>query len=59
VVRLNTEINQIMKSPDVLQKLASIGFEPIFKSHPETVAYFKSEVANWGKMVRAAGLAAN
>jgi tripartite-type tricarboxylate transporter receptor subunit TctC len=57
VVRLNTEINQIMKDPEVLKKLAQIGFEPIFKNHPETDAYFKSEVANWGKMVRAAGVA--
>jgi tripartite-type tricarboxylate transporter receptor subunit TctC len=57
VVRLNTEINQIMKEPDVLKKLAQIGFEPIFKNHPETDAYFKNEVANWGKMVRAAGVA--
>jgi tripartite-type tricarboxylate transporter receptor subunit TctC len=57
VVKLNTEINQIMKEPDVLKKLAQIGFEPIYKNHPETDAYFKTEVANWGKMVRAAGVA--
>jgi tripartite-type tricarboxylate transporter receptor subunit TctC len=57
VQRLNAEINQIMKSPDVLAKLAQIGFEPIAKTLPETEAYFKSEVANWGKMVRAAGVA--
>jgi tripartite-type tricarboxylate transporter receptor subunit TctC len=57
VQKLNTEINQIMKSPDVLAKLAQIGFEPIAKTLPETEAYFKSEVANWGKMVRAAGVA--
>ena len=57
VLKLNTEINQIMKSPDVLAKLAQIGFEPISKTLPETEAYFKTEVANWGKMVRAAGVA--
>ena len=56
VVKLNTEINQIMKSPEVLKQLAKIGFDPIVKNHPETDAYFKSEVANWGKMVRAAGV---
>jgi tripartite-type tricarboxylate transporter receptor subunit TctC len=56
VVKLNAEINQIMKTPDVQQKLASIGFDPIFKNLSETDAYFKNEVANWGKMVRAAGV---
>jgi tripartite-type tricarboxylate transporter receptor subunit TctC len=58
VVRLNTEINALMIHPDVQAKLKSIGFDPITKHHSETVGYFKSEVANWGKMVRAVGLAA-
>jgi tripartite-type tricarboxylate transporter receptor subunit TctC len=58
VVRLNSEINAFMKQPDVQAKLKSVGFDPIMKNHPETVAYFKSEVANWGKMVRSIGLAA-
>ena len=56
VLKLNTEINQLMNSPEVKQKLASIGFDPIVKNLPETEAYFKSEVVNWGKMVRAAGV---
>lgn len=56
VLKLNTEINALMKAPDVQAKLAQIGFDPIFKNLPETDAYFKSEVANWGKMVRAAGV---
>jgi len=57
VVRLNTVINEIMKEPDVLATLAKIGFDPIFKNHPETDSYFKSEIGNWAKMVRAAGVA--
>jgi tripartite-type tricarboxylate transporter receptor subunit TctC len=56
VAKLNTEINQIMKDPEVLKKLAQIGFEPVSKTLAETDAYFKSEVTNWGKMVRAAGV---
>jgi tripartite-type tricarboxylate transporter receptor subunit TctC len=58
VTKLNAEINEVLKQPDVQEKLKSIGFDPIFKSHAETVAYFKEEVATWGKMVRAVGLAA-
>jgi tripartite-type tricarboxylate transporter receptor subunit TctC len=57
VQRLNTEINALMKADDVQKYLAKIGFEPIAKNLAETDAYFKSEVANWGKMVRAAGVA--
>jgi tripartite-type tricarboxylate transporter receptor subunit TctC len=59
VLKLNAAINQIMKEPDVQAKLAQIGFDPIFKNLPETDAYFKNEVANWGKMVRAAGVTTN
>jgi tripartite-type tricarboxylate transporter receptor subunit TctC len=54
-LKLNAEINAIMKTDEVQKQLAKIGFDPIFKNLPETDAYFKSEVVNWGKMVRAAG----
>jgi tripartite-type tricarboxylate transporter receptor subunit TctC len=57
VEKLNTEINQVMKDPDVLQKLKAIGFDPIVKTLGETTDYFKSEVETWGKMARAIGFA--
>ena len=56
VSKLNAEINQVMKDADVLQRLKAIGFDPIVKNEDETVAYFKGEIANWGKMVRAVGI---
>ena len=54
--KLNSEINQVMKDPEVLQRLKAIGFDPIVKNETETVDYFRSEIANWGKMVRAVGI---
>ena len=59
VTKLNGEINQIMKDPEVLQKLKAIGFDPIIKTEPEAAAYFKSEVATWGKMTSAIGFSSN
>jgi tripartite-type tricarboxylate transporter receptor subunit TctC len=56
VAKLNSEINQVMKDPEVLQRLKTIGFDPIVKNQAETTDYFKSEIANWGKMVRAVGV---
>jgi tripartite-type tricarboxylate transporter receptor subunit TctC len=56
VAKLNTEINQVMKDPEVLQKLKAIGFDPISKPVNETADYFKSEVATWTKMVKAVGI---
>jgi tripartite-type tricarboxylate transporter receptor subunit TctC len=55
VEKLNAEINQVMKDPDVLAKLKAIGFDPIVKTLAESVDYFKSEVESWSKMVRAVG----
>ena len=56
VSRLNAEINKVMTDPDVLQKLKAIGFDAIVKDQAATVDYFKSEIGNWGKMVRAVGI---
>jgi tripartite-type tricarboxylate transporter receptor subunit TctC len=56
VNRLNAEINRVMTDAEVLEKLKSIGFDPIVKDQAATVDYFKSEIANWGKMVRAVGI---
>jgi tripartite-type tricarboxylate transporter receptor subunit TctC len=57
IAKLHAEINEIMKEPEAQQKVKSIGFDPITKTQAETVDYFKSEVATWGKMTRAIGLA--
>src|SRR5262249_16242019 len=56
VSKPNAEINVVMKAPEALQRLKTIGFDPIIKNEAETTAYFKSEIANWGKMVRAVGI---
>ena len=55
VEKLNTEINAVMKDPDSLDKIAKAGFDPLVKSVVEANAYYKSEVDDWGKMVRAIG----
>jgi tripartite-type tricarboxylate transporter receptor subunit TctC len=55
VEKLNAEINTIMKEPEAQQKLATIGFDAMIKTTAEAAAYFKSEVATWGKMTRAIG----
>jgi len=55
VTKLNTEINALMKEPDSLEKLKQNGFDPVVKDVAESEAYYKSEVASWGKMVNAIG----
>ena len=59
IVKLNGEINAIMKEPDVQQRIKAIGFEPIFKTHTEVADYFNSEIATWARMYAATGLQPN
>jgi tripartite-type tricarboxylate transporter receptor subunit TctC len=57
VLKLNGAINDILKLPEVQERLTAMGFEAMIRNQPETDAYFKNEVATWAKMVRAVGLA--
>jgi tripartite-type tricarboxylate transporter receptor subunit TctC len=56
--KLHAEMKEIVKQPDIQQKLVGLGVIPI-DSPPtdELRAYVKSEVARWGDVVRAAGIA--
>ena len=55
VSKLNSEINALMAEPDSLEKLKQNGFDPVVKDVAGSEAYYKSEVASWGKMVNAIG----
>jgi tripartite-type tricarboxylate transporter receptor subunit TctC len=55
LAKLNAEINTIMKEPQTQQKLNDIGFDVLIKTQPEAEDYFRSQVAAWGKMIRAIG----
>jgi tripartite-type tricarboxylate transporter receptor subunit TctC len=55
VSRLNAEINAVMKEADTIDKLTKAAFEPLVLNVAEADAYFKKDVAQWGKMVTAIG----
>jgi tripartite-type tricarboxylate transporter receptor subunit TctC len=56
VNRLNAEIDKAIKLPDVQQRLASLGADPLCGSPAEFGRYIKSEIAKYTKVVREAGL---
>jgi tripartite-type tricarboxylate transporter receptor subunit TctC len=56
IATLNTAINDTIKNPDVQQKLATIGFDPIQGSPAQAETMFKAEVTKWGEMVKALNL---
>jgi tripartite-type tricarboxylate transporter receptor subunit TctC len=55
ITKLNGAIVEILKTPEVQAKLKSMGLEPKPGTAAEAHTFFKSEIDNWGKMVRAIG----
>jgi tripartite-type tricarboxylate transporter receptor subunit TctC len=57
VNRLNTEINQSLKSPEVNAVAEKLGFESKVVTPQEFAAFLASEMQKWPPLLRAAGLA--
>lgn len=57
--RLNGAVAQILKSPDVTQKLAAIGLEPVAEGLTPSDAYIKSEIRKWARVVDAAKISSD
>ena len=58
VMKLNRETVAIVNEPDVKKHLLAEGAEPVGNSPEEFGEFIKSEIAKWGKVIRAAGLRA-
>ena len=55
ISKLSTEINRIMKQPDVVEKLTQQGFDPV-QSTPESFGrHVRAETARFGKAVKESG----
>ena len=58
VALLSSEINKALKSPDVGERFASDGSEPVGRTPENFAAYIKSEIAKWAKIVKETGVRA-
>lgn len=56
VERLNAEIVKALKSPDVRERLAQQGAEPLGSTPQEYRAYVTKELARWAGVVKATGV---
>ena len=57
--RLNAELVKIMHSPELKERLAATGTDPLTSTPEEFAAYIKREIAKWGEVVRKAGVKAD
>jgi tripartite-type tricarboxylate transporter receptor subunit TctC len=56
ITRLNAEIVRILQAPDMREKLAADGTDPVGNSPDEFARYIKAELTKWGKVARDAGI---
>jgi tripartite-type tricarboxylate transporter receptor subunit TctC len=59
VARLNAELVKVMHSPEMRERLAGIGTNPVTSTPEEFAAYIHAEIGKWGDVIRKAGLKAD
>ena len=59
VAKLDAATLAILKLPDIRERLAQEGSEPMGSTPAQFAVYIKSEVIKWGAVVRAAGIKAD
>ena len=59
VDRWQRELARIMARPDIRQRLAALGLEPVVNSPEAFGAHIKAEVARWSRVIRAAHIGAS
>jgi tripartite-type tricarboxylate transporter receptor subunit TctC len=55
VAKLRDDLEKALGQPDVRERMASLGFEPVGGSPQQFGAYIRTEVAKWAKVVKAIG----
>jgi tripartite-type tricarboxylate transporter receptor subunit TctC len=56
VKRLNEEIVKILRMPDVVERMDTLGLEPIGNTPEEFANFQRAEIAKWARVVKEAGL---
>ena len=55
VAKINADINEALRQPEVLDKFATLTAEMVGGT-PETAAYMREEVERWRKVIKAANV---
>src|SRR5690606_701226 len=58
IERLNQEVVKILRMPDVVERLHSLGYEPAPRSVADSNAFVASQLDTFGAMIKRAGITA-
>jgi tripartite-type tricarboxylate transporter receptor subunit TctC len=56
VAKINQDIVDTLRQPDVAEKLGKLGLEPLIASRAEAASFFAEEAQLWGKVIAAANI---
>jgi tripartite-type tricarboxylate transporter receptor subunit TctC len=56
VNKINADINEALHDPDVRKKLENLNAEVVGGTQEATAAYFRAEIARWGKVIKDANV---
>ncbi|MEA3070031.1 MAG: hypothetical protein QOD29_1477 [Alphaproteobacteria bacterium] len=56
IALLHSEIARIIAVPDMKERLATLGFEPVVSTPQEFGAQIRAEIERWGNVIRAANI---
>jgi len=59
IAKINADSVRLFKQPDVLEKLKTLGLDPILSTPEELARYQQEEIAKWAKVVKASGARAD
>ena len=55
ISKLNADINEVLRAPDVVEKFTAAGAEPYLTTPAQFGAVLKDDIAKWSKVVRDSG----
>ena len=58
IALLNREIAKTIAVPEVKERLATLGYEPVANTPDECAAQIRADIAKWSNVIRAAGIRA-
>ena len=56
VAKINAEVVDILRAPDVIERLASVGVDPSGGTPEQFASSIRSDLAKWAKMIRESGI---
>ncbi|MDB5811772.1 MAG: hypothetical protein JWN94_3894 [Betaproteobacteria bacterium] len=56
IVKLNAEVNKLLRSADAVERFKAQGFDVLGGTPPDFAAFIKQDIAKYAKLVKAAGI---